>query len=727
MLSRHRRVAAWGLIAILGLSGCAGTRPPVEPTGPQGKVSRRTPAPPPAGAERGALVAVTPELGPPRRGSTGRVDWSPVAEYRATHTLPPVFSIADRDSLPAWRATAELPHLRAYALWRMGRMFADRGDTVRADSCLSESAARPSLWQWQVLRALTDGLMAREENARADSLLAVADLSGWPELDRAAWLSRRGWLWAALGDTAAAIGFCRQAIQRYPTLAPAAASLSVLEVLLTARRATLAVEDQRAAAEVEFWKPDREAAARRLKRALEQAEPADRWRIGLRLAQVERLLGRFSAGLGTLASAGAAAPSPADRSRCDLERARIHRDAGRADSAYAWFDIAAGGAPDSSLRETAWWESAQAAERAGAWSRARGSYRRIADLARGRASEAGLRVGLLWLAEGERDRAAAAWQPIGTEAARFWFAVARRGGRRAESDRALAALGALPGYDFYRAAARDSLGQRGWPGQVAEEEHRHDVRRQPGFELARDLIAIGARDDALWVLSRWAAGDPRIAGEAARHEPTELLAAARLAYAAGLFPSAIRFAIRARESAAPDDSSGLEWRLAPWAYPAAFDSLFASLPEAATSVSLDRALVQAQAWQESKFDPNARSRSDALGLLQLKLPAARDAARWLGEPAPTPAALVDPRRNFRYGVAYLRRLLHRFDGDRAAALSAYNAGPSRLPSRWREIVAHGGDALLAELAGSAETRDYVKRILGVRQAYRELSPSAGAP
>ena len=38
------------------------------------------------------------------------------------------------------------------------------------------------------------------------------------------------------------------------------------------------------------------------------------------------------------------------------------------------------------------------------------------------------------------------------------------------------------------------------------------------------------------------------------------------------------------------------------------------------------------------------------------------------------------------------------------------------------IASRGGEALVCELVGYPETRDYVKRILGVRQAYRELRP-----
>jgi soluble lytic murein transglycosylase len=99
-----------------------------------------------------------------------------------------------------------------------------------------------------------------------------------------------------------------------------------------------------------------------------------------------------------------------------------------------------------------------------------------------------------------------------------------------------------------------------------------------------------------------------------------------------------------------------------------------------------------------------------------------DAARWLGEPAPTESRLHDPALSLRYGATYLRRMIERFGGRVGMGLAAYNAGASRIPRAWPGWIARGGEALAAELVPYPETRDYVKRILGVRQAYRELDP-----
>ena len=85
--------------------------------------------------------------------------------------------------------------------------------------------------------------------------------------------------------------------------------------------------------------------------------------------------------------------------------------------------------------------------------------------------------------------------------------------------------------------------------------------------------------------------------------------------------------------------------------------------------------------------------------------------------------LFEPSRSLRYGAHYLRQLLDRFDGSIPVALTAYNAGAGKVRKDWRDILARGGWALYCEMAANADTQDYVRRILGFRQAYRDLHPT----
>jgi soluble lytic murein transglycosylase-like protein len=248
------------------------------------------------------------------------------------------------------------------------------------------------------------------------------------------------------------------------------------------------------------------------------------------------------------------------------------------------------------------------------------------------------------------------------------------------------------------------------------------------LDLARDLVAIGESADAVLLVQRWYAGDPRLpsTSRTVLRRAGSLLFAARIAYAAGRPSLAIQIARRAVD-ATPESLGAERWGLVPWAYPPAYDSLITARTAPGSS-GPERALLFALIWQESKFDPTARSRSDAIGLMQVRPQIASRMARMRRENPPGAAGLMDPATNLAFGIRLLGELHDAFDGQTALVLAGYNAGPASA-NRWRGRFRAGGAALEAELFEFAETEDYVKSILGVRQAYRELAPraAAGAP
>ena len=122
---------------------------------------------------------------------------------------------------------------------------------------------------------------------------------------------------------------------------------------------------------------------------------------------------------------------------------------------------------------------------------------------------------------------------------------------------------------------------------------------------------------------------------------------------------------------------------------AAPEDVTRAIQDASMRHSVATPLVEAVAWQESRFNQTALSPKGAMGVMQL-MPGT---ARTLGVDA------SDLKGNIEGGVAYLSQMLQRFEGDLPKALAAYNAGPEA-------VQRYGG------VPPYAETQAYVRAILG---------------
>ena len=139
------------------------------------------------------------------------------------------------------------------------------------------------------------------------------------------------------------------------------------------------------------------------------------------------------------------------------------------------------------------------------------------------------------------------------------------------------------------------------------------------------------------------------------------------------------------------------------------------IKSAADSYGLDRRLVAAVVNTESGFDPEAVSVDGAEGLMQL-LPST---AQWIADMRGVKladGALFDPETNIEYGCWLLRYLLDRYDDEVRYALIAYNAGVGRLDG-WLETETDENGEL--SVIPYAETRNYVKKVMSLIEAYGE--------
>ncbi|HEX4305945.1 MAG TPA: lytic transglycosylase domain-containing protein [Solirubrobacterales bacterium] len=126
---------------------------------------------------------------------------------------------------------------------------------------------------------------------------------------------------------------------------------------------------------------------------------------------------------------------------------------------------------------------------------------------------------------------------------------------------------------------------------------------------------------------------------------------------------------------------------------------------------VDAALIAAVIDTESKFS-DAESSAGARGLMQITPAAAQFIEKQSGGTSFKLSDLSNPEINIRYGTFLLKELLERYEGDTAAALAAYNAGPGNA-DKW------GGAGLSVEEIPFPETRAYVELVLERQKEYRD--------
>jgi soluble lytic murein transglycosylase len=151
------------------------------------------------------------------------------------------------------------------------------------------------------------------------------------------------------------------------------------------------------------------------------------------------------------------------------------------------------------------------------------------------------------------------------------------------------------------------------------------------------------------------------------------------------------------------------------AYPRAYGTLVEQFGPPAGNPDL---FLYAIMRKESGFAPDDVSYADARGLLQMIPPTSAKVAASAGVPF-FPDQLYEPETNIRLGASYIGSLFRKFGRQIPVAAGAYNAGPKAM-SRWCDQ--HGRHPMdeFVELIAFAQTREYVKRVVGIYAHYRYL-------
>lgn len=227
------------------------------------------------------------------------------------------------------------------------------------------------------------------------------------------------------------------------------------------------------------------------------------------------------------------------------------------------------------------------------------------------------------------------------------------------------------------------------------------------FALARRLLEVGETD--------WARREMARSGATADDAPPEALWCVGNLYTRAGAPEIGHAFARGRAIEFLGHYPTGRWRTV-WeaAFPKAFEPLVA---RESTSRGVPVSLSWAIMREESDFFAEAKSPSNAYGLMQLIVPTAKMVAKGTNIVADE-TTLKKPEVNIALGTKHLGELRHAFPSNVAFAIASYNAGMGAV-SRWLARGAQDFD-LWVEQIPYDETRGYVKRVLASVAAYAYL-------
>ena len=133
---------------------------------------------------------------------------------------------------------------------------------------------------------------------------------------------------------------------------------------------------------------------------------------------------------------------------------------------------------------------------------------------------------------------------------------------------------------------------------------------------------------------------------------------------------------------------------------------------------VDPSLVMGLILQESSFNPQAKSRVGATGLMQIMPATGKELGARLHVPF-SATRLENPDVNIELGVFHLKNLIDLFEGNAYLAVASYNAGQGNV-MKWKRAAAGKPLDEMLESIPFTETRNYVKRVTMLRSSYSRM-------
>ena len=146
---------------------------------------------------------------------------------------------------------------------------------------------------------------------------------------------------------------------------------------------------------------------------------------------------------------------------------------------------------------------------------------------------------------------------------------------------------------------------------------------------------------------------------------------------------------------------------------------WSDLKRSSAANGLDPYLVASLIRQESEFNPNAVSRANAVGLMQLLPKTGKLVAKEEKMKRYTASQLYTPAVNMQLGTRYFKGMVDKFGGSFEYALAAYNAGSDRVDD-WLGQGKYRDPQEFVESIPFTETREYVQAILRNASVYKQL-------